>query len=271
MTSLNILAVDGGKRNLDELVRTIQAVEPEASIVAFLEAESALEWPGLADVNVVFLDAKLPGMSGIAFAHELQERNPRVNIVFVTGHSVYAKDAFELHASGFIMKPATTDRVRFELDHLRYPLPSGSPAPAVAESPVLYAHCFGNFEAYAGGKPLICRSAQSLEMLAYLIDRRGTRCTVGEVEATLWGDLPRTPSRTSRLRNLVADLSRSLDNAGCNGVLLRQYGAMGLDTRLIACDYWDYLDNKPGARNLFHGEYMTQYSWAEHTLGNLYL
>ena len=40
-----------------------------------------------------------------------------------------------------------------------------------------------------------------------------------------------------------------------------------IEPSLIECDFYDYLDDKPYAVKVFHGEYMTQYSWAEKTLG----
>ncbi len=267
--ALNILAIDSKPDQLDALERAIRAVEPDAELTSFLDAETALDWPGLASVQVAFLEAKLVGLDGVSFARELQKQNPSVNIIFVSGHSLFMREAFDLHASGFIVKPVSAERIRFELDSLRFPLVRSSAAPSQVSSPLLYARCFGNFEAFAAGKPLVCRSLQAIELLAYLIDRRGTYCHVKDVEAALWEGKPYTAARMSQVRNLVASLSRCLNEAGCEDVLLRQYGHIGLDTRLVSCDYWDYLDGKPGASGLFHGEYMTQYPWAEHTLSNL--
>ena len=55
----------------------------------------------------------------------------------------------------------------------------------------------------------------------------------------------------------------------CRDILLRRYGAVGIDTEKIDCDYYEYLCNNPAAVNAFRGEYMTQYSWSERTLASL--
>ena len=280
---VKIIAIEDEKLLLDALGYAIEKAEPEADVTLFRDAESTMAFPGVERADVAFIDVKLPQVNGVELARMLTDRNPRMNIVFVTGYDGYMKDAFDMHASGYIAKPVSADKVRYELDHLRHPVgqttadgtegaPASTGAPVASDgddAPRLYAQCFGNFEAYVEGTPLTCKNARGMELLAYLVDRRGVRCSVRELEEVLWSNRPRTQSRKSNLRNVVADLAFSLREAGCEDVLLRQYGSVGLNTHRVSSDYWDYLDGKPGARRAFHGEYMTQFSWAERTLGNL--
>ena len=261
---MNVIAIEDEALLLDALDLAIRTAEPLATVTRFRDAEDALEAPDAAQADVAFIDVDLPGMNGIDAAKLLEERNPNLNIVFVTGHSTYMKDALDMHASGFISKPVSAEKVRDELDHLRHPV---STDPNAGRK--IQVRCFGNFEILVDGEILNCKSRLAIELFAYLIDRRGSRCSVGEIEAVLWEGKPRTPSRQSHLRNLVSEISRSLEAAGFPNMLVRQYGAIGLDASRIECDYWDYLNRKPGCENSFRGEYMTQYSWAERTLGNL--
>ncbi len=76
-----------------------------------------------ADTNVAFLDIEMGAVSGIRIAKKLQAVNSKINIVFVTGFLEYAPDAFELRASGYVSKPATEQKIRAEIDNLRYPMP----------------------------------------------------------------------------------------------------------------------------------------------------
>ena len=39
-------------------------------------------------------------------------------------------------------------------------------------------------------------------------------------------------------------------------------GSAGIDRKKVRCVYFDYLDGKPGAVNLYYGAYMSQYDWA---------
>ena len=48
----------------------------------------------------------------------------------------------------------------------------------------------------------------------------------------------------------------------------QQSEGRGENRKKVRCDYFDYLDGKPGALNLYHGVYMSQYDWAQgHNLG----
>ena len=65
------------------------------------------------------------------------------------------------------------------------------------------------------------KRSKSKELLAYLVDRNGATCTNGEMLAVLWEDKPDTASLHSHLRNLIFDLSHTLEDAGVTGLLIR--------------------------------------------------
>lgn len=258
---MNIVAIEDELTLRNALEHAISAAEPGAFLLSFPSAEDALAWSGIDAAQVAFVDIRLPGMDGVDAARALMARNPRMNIIFVTGYGDHLREAFELHASGYIMKPVSAAKVREELERLRYPVDTG---------PRIRIQCFGNFEVYVDDRPLSCGSRRSLELLAYLVDRRGTRCSIKEINAALLGEGQHVArDRHTYLRNLAIGLTRTLEEAGCFGVIVRQYGTIGLDVRQVSCDYWDYLEGKPEALRAFHGEYMRQYSWAESTLVNL--
>ena len=121
--------------------------------------------------------------------------------------------------------------------------------------------CFGNFEIFVGGRPLSFKRSKSKELLAYLVDRNGATCTNGEMLAVLWEDKPDTASLHSHLRNLIFDLSHTLEDAGVNGLLVRGRSTLALDTSKVDCDYYNFLRGDRSAFNSYRGEYMTQYSW----------
>lgn len=125
--------------------------------------------------------------------------------------------------------------------------------------------CFGNFEIFVGGRALAFKRSKSKELLAYLVDRNGATCTNGEMLAVLWEDKPDTASLHSHLRNLIFDLSHTLEDAGVTGLLIRGRSTLALDTSKVDCDYYNFLRGSRSATNSYRGEYMTQYSWAEVT------
>ena len=89
---------------------------------------------------------------------------------------------------------------------------------------------------------------------------------MGELISILWEGRPDTPSVHSQLRNLIADLRSTLTGLGQGNVIRKQRDRIAVDPERVDCDYYHYLDGDEGA---FRGEYMSNYSWAEMTLGGL--
>lgn len=65
------------------------------------------------DIDLLFMDVKMPGMSGIETFKEIQKIKPRLLVVMMTGYSVdeLLKEAFELGAYGVIYKPFDMEEV----------------------------------------------------------------------------------------------------------------------------------------------------------------
>ena len=138
-----IFAVDDEKIALEGLAESIKAASPVAEICSFRYPEDAISAMSEKKCDVAFVDVEMSTLNGISLSEKLKELNPEVNIIFATGYKNYYGDAFELHASGYIVKPITAEKVKKELSNLRYPVKEISKK--------LCVHCFGNFEVYADG------------------------------------------------------------------------------------------------------------------------
>lgn len=181
LTAMNIIALDDEKIALEALMSAIIKAAPGAEVHGFRNLEGVETYLADNSIDVLFMDIELRGdVSGIEFAEELTKEYPKLNIIFTTGYSDYALKAVELHCSGYIVKPVTLDKVRLELEKLRYPIDKSKQG--------LYVRCFGNFEVFLDGKPLNFKYKKTRELLAYLIDRRGSLCRNNEIISTLWED-----------------------------------------------------------------------------------
>jgi len=68
--------------------------------------------------DLVFLDVQMPDMNGFGVVRAIgPELFPLV--VFVTGYDRYAVEAFDLHASDYLLKPFTVERLRKTLARAR--------------------------------------------------------------------------------------------------------------------------------------------------------
>ena len=69
--------------------------------------------------------------------------------------------------------------------------------------------------------------------------------------------------KPSYIRNLVADIIKSLKECGAESIIIKHFNGLAIDTKKIECDYYDYLNNEPYAVKKYRGEYMNQYEWAK--------
>ena len=261
-----ILAIDDEPKPLRLLHDAIAAAVPGAEIADFNDCEDALQAvrEGRFLPDVVFSDVELPGMSGLAFAVEVKKLSPGTKVIFVTGFPKYAADAYMLHVSGYIVKPVYADRVREELEHLQLQ------PPHPAETPdKLQIHCFGHFEVFWRGEPVIFQRRQSKEMLAFLVDREGRACTAEEIAAALWEEDVDPQAEKARIRLILHDLRATLRELGLEDILIRERRQLAIRRDRVDCDYYRMLEGDVEAINAFNGSYMPEYSWAELTAGRL--
>lgn len=255
---MKILAVDDEKIALEGLVDAIKETEPFAEIYSFRKTGEVLEFYRVNPCEVAFLDIQMRSMSGVELAKKMKLINPGVNIIFATGYGDYWTEAFDMHVSGYLIKPITPQKIRKELDNLRYPVPY------TFKKRVQFC-TFGNFEVYVDGKPMLFRYSRTKEMLAYLVDRKGAYCTNAEIMAVLWED----ERHSSYLGNLKKDLFDTFKENGCMDVIDAGWSKIRIVTEEVDCDYYDWCKGKIQAINQYRGEYMSQYSWAEFTNGVL--
>ncbi|MGM9425103.1 LytR/AlgR family response regulator transcription factor [Hydrogenophaga sp. MI9] len=113
---------------------TALIAEDEPLLAAALQAELARAWPDLRIIataghgaaaveqalaqrpDVVFMDIRMPGMSGLEAAAELADEWPADGapfpaLVFVTAYDQYAVQAFEAQAVDYLLKPVQADRL----------------------------------------------------------------------------------------------------------------------------------------------------------------
>lgn len=117
-----IILVEDEAVILKGFVHIINDVLPDAQVIGFQAGCEAIEFAQINRVDVAFLDIELFGESGIELAEKLTAINSRTNIIFLTGHSEYTRDALNLHCSGYILKPLTPEKVKEEILHLRFPV-----------------------------------------------------------------------------------------------------------------------------------------------------
>jgi two-component SAPR family response regulator len=254
---MKAIAVDDEIYMLETLQEAVSASSDIDTVKAFSSCSAALAYAAENPVDIAFLDINMRGIGGLGLAEKLIELQPRCKIVFCTGYAEYAVSAFQLHVSGYLMKPITAEAVQKEIDHIK--------GVKVTEK-LLTIKCFGNFEVLYNGEILPFKRKKAKELLAVLIDRNGAGMTAKQICAILFPEDTDDTKNSAYLRQLVLDLKNSLKMIQAEDVLQHDTPYYRVDTNLVKCDYISFLETgKPE----FYGEYMTQYSWAEETCAML--
>lgn len=140
---------------------TALIAEDEPLLAAALQAELAQAWPELEIVasvgdgasaveqalarrpDALFLDIRMPGLSGLDAAAELADAwdagsRPFPALVFVTAYDQYALQAFDAQAIDYVLKPVQPARLRQTVQRLRAvlarPAPADGPSPAAGDA-----------------------------------------------------------------------------------------------------------------------------------------
>ena len=259
---MNILAVDDEYYALELMKRALEEVAGGSTVYLCRDVRSALDTAMKTKIDVAFLDIHLPEKNGIELALDLKKLNPKVNIVFATGFSEYMKEGIDLRMSGYVLKPVTPEAIRTELENLRNPI-EWNPEKRIK---IL---TFGNFDVFIDGNPLKFERKQAKEILAYLVDKRGTSATYTELAAMLWEDEEYDRTKQKNLQVYIASLVKSLNSVGVNDLILKNRQGILVNTKIVDCDYYRFLEGDTKAINSFTGQYMSAYSWAEFTVGYL--
>lgn len=117
-----VLVVDDAPILLRGLIRTLREALPQARVQGFRTGAEALRCAASQRVDIAFLDIELAGESGIELAAGLKQLNPRLNVIYLTSHTEYTRQALDSYCSGYVLKPLTPEKLRRELANLRFPV-----------------------------------------------------------------------------------------------------------------------------------------------------
>ena len=119
---MRIAICDDTPRHREELERLVgdyfSAQGTGALCSLYGSAEELLNAPEPLAFDLVFLDIYMAGMDGLACAQKLREGGFRRPIVFTTTSAEHGVDSYQVHASGYIVKPVTAQALKKTLDWL---------------------------------------------------------------------------------------------------------------------------------------------------------
>jgi len=116
VSGLSVLTVDDERPSLDELSYLLADCARVGSVTAVMSATEALRLIQQRQFDVVLLDIRMPGLDGLELAKVLAQFSRPPAVVFVTAHEEHALQAFEVGASGYLLKPVDHEQLAHALE-----------------------------------------------------------------------------------------------------------------------------------------------------------
>jgi DNA-binding LytR/AlgR family response regulator len=185
----------------DQLRARLAEAWPELEIVA--EAKNGAEAVEMVEQqrpDVVFLDIRMPGMTGVDAARQIAQMDVGdesflPEIVFITAYDQYAVEAFEQGAADYILKPAERDRLKLTVERIRKRLTARQSGEDAGTEPPIQ-QLLHRLASQGGGKPAYLKWIQATvgqaiqmipveDVLFFISDEKYTRVQTPQVEALI--------------------------------------------------------------------------------------
>lgn len=241
-----ILALDDEAPLLRSLAEELIEVFPRAELTpcaSCSEAVGRLEELAErgAELDFAFLDIRLPDGLGTDVARRVRELYPKASVLFTTAYGEYALEAFDIHVTGYLMKPVSARGIVEVLDVMlpqwreggEPSLPAGyEPPPPSTRVRVVQG---AQPQVFIDGELILFSRRKSLELLAYLVRRQGEPASTVQLAATLWPDEPYGRKVKNKVTVAISGLRTVLREHGCEDLLVKGWNSLSIDmTQLTA-------------------------------------
>lgn len=226
-------------------------------VAAFSDSAEALQYLSAHEVELLISDIEMPGLSGMEMTRRLRADHPQLGVIFITGYEEYALQAFQMEAAAYIVKPCSLDALQNAVKR----------ASLLAQpSKRVFIRTFGYFSVLIDNVPIRFSNSKAKELLALLVDRSGAVVTMEQAADVLWEERPYDDMVKRLYRKAVSYLHQVFQDTG---FFVSERGSCHIVPAQAECDYFKLLDTPSAARTLYHGEYLLDYSWGEHTNGKI--
>lgn len=253
---MRIVLIDDEPLSLKDTLHALKKACPNDEIVAFEDPYELLDYCLSNPVEIAFLDINMPKMDGRDLAKELKAESPKMNIIFTTAFDDFYRDAMEIRASGYLLKPVLVKDIKNELANLRYDIGTTS-------EKIAHISCFGTFVVKdAQGNEVLFERKASREVLAYLVHRAGNACNSREIAAVIFEDEPYDDKKQVYLQKIISSMMKSLRNYGMEDIVEKKYNSISINVPLVDCDYFRYRELNMDVMDYRSDEYLEEFEWA---------
>ena len=255
---MKILCIDNEEKTLKETVAMCRKLPRVKGVKGFTAPNDMFAWLEENTADIALIAINMPELDGLELAQELRSRKPDTSIIFLADSPDYAVDAFALHVSGYLVKPAGASEIAREVMF-------AESSEAESFKKHVSVHTFGEFDVEVNGDTVAFSRARARELMAYLVDRQGRSVSRANAFSVLWEDEFYDRPMQKQMDVIVRSLRDTLRNYGIEEIFELKRGMMRIIPDRFDCDLYRFFDGDVETVNAYRGEYMSAYSWASMT------
>jgi len=241
---MKVLLVDDEPRALERLEKMCRINSALEIVGAFTQPKEALAYAEDHEIELVLLDIEMPHLTGIAFAEQLFELKPSVEVIFITAYDQYAIEAFKVAAVGYLLKPITQEeldqqierRLKKRNDLMKINEMTKKDNSWLADKTTVNIYCMGGFQCVApNGAVIKWRTQKAEELVAILAHHQFKPVSKDYIIDQLWPQM--SYERASKNLHAICYYIRDTFSAlGFNDVLIRSKGTFMLNQQKFTLD-----------------------------------
>ncbi|KID58364.1 hypothetical protein JF50_06760 [Pseudoalteromonas luteoviolacea] len=103
------------RRRIQRLLKEFEVLE---CVGEAQDGQHALQLVDSLQPELIFLDISMPGMDGIELGKKLRDSNVNIKLIYVTAYPEHALEAYQIYASGYLVKPIDNTQISELMNHL---------------------------------------------------------------------------------------------------------------------------------------------------------
>lgn len=222
MNGVNIVIIDDEKLAIDVLTIVLEELTQFSICMkgSFTDAMDAFDLFEREQIDLVFLDIEMLDVHGLQIAKLMLAKYPQIQLIFVTAHSQFAVDAFDVAATDYLLKPVHEQRLEKAMIKAQQIYDSRRETQTDIIDANLYVRVFGGFQLLdTEQKTVKWRTKKVSELFLFLWLHQKKPLLNVVIMENLWPEVE--PERASvNLHTTIYQLRKTLKQYGSDNPIL---------------------------------------------------
>ena len=181
-------------------------------------------------IRLAFIDSDFRKEDPFSIVRLIRIGSPCAGTIMIAKNDGLAAEAYAAHVQGYVIRPASAERIKDEIDYIRDHFVIQQKNHKGIE-----VMTKGPFECFIDGIPVRFKRKKAKTVISYLVSKEGAMVSTSELMKVLWGDdctsqsEQKLKSMNSNIRTIRAEIETTFRNAGYPEVLRKNWGEMAIN------------------------------------------